>query len=172
MNNDYIGKMYIKYREKTIGYIKKYYTINDDIIEDIYQDVFLVLCEKERKGELAITVSFDTYIISICKNIAKNYLRDKKTIIESSSIEEIIDATIQDITFPNYQISLNILIVELGEPCKSILNSFYYENKNMDEIAKMMNYKTEQVAKNRKHSCMNELKNVINKKAYGKDDLI
>jgi DNA-directed RNA polymerase specialized sigma24 family protein len=49
----------------------------------------------------------------------------------------------------------------LGEPCKSLLESFYIEKKSMDEIASLFGYTNADNAKNQKYKCLMRLKKLF-----------
>lgn len=49
---------------------------------------------------------------------------------------------------------VNSMINEADDICNQILRLYYWERLRMEEIARRMNYKSEQVAKNKKNSCL------------------
>ncbi len=53
------------------------------------------------------------------------------------------------------------LFDRLGKNCKMVLVMFYYEDKNMKEIALAMNYDNEQVARNTKYKCAKKLTDLL-----------
>ena len=52
---------------------------------------------------------------------------------------------------------------ELGDRCKSVLNLFYYQGYNLDEIREILNYSNKKVLKSQKSRCIKQLKNLLNK---------
>ena len=56
---------------------------------------------------------------------------------------------------------------QLGDRCKSILNLFYYQGYNLDEIRAILNYSNKKVLKSQKSRCIKQLKDLVNKH-YGK----
>jgi len=55
----------------------------------------------------------------------------------------------------------------LGDPCRELLNRFYFKKESMREIAAHFSW-TEASAKNNKYRCLQRLRNmVINKKENG-----
>ena len=52
---------------------------------------------------------------------------------------------------------------ELGDRCKSVLNLFYYQGYNLDEIREILNYSNKKVLKSQKSRCIKQLKNLVNK---------
>jgi hypothetical protein len=49
----------------------------------------------------------------------------------------------------------------LGEPCKSLLESFYLQKKNMQDIALEFGYTNSENAKNQKYKCLVRLKKLF-----------
>jgi len=49
----------------------------------------------------------------------------------------------------------------LGDPCRSLLDLFYYKKKSMEEIAVELNYKNAETAKNQKYKCMERLRKMV-----------
>lgn len=49
------------------------------------------------------------------------------------------------------------LLEEADTDCNKVLTLYYREHRKMEDIAQYMNYKTEQVAKNKKSSCLRRL---------------
>ncbi|HLR49439.1 MAG TPA: hypothetical protein VK076_02575, partial [Candidatus Sphingobacterium stercoripullorum] len=49
----------------------------------------------------------------------------------------------------------------LGEPCKSVIISFYLKDKTMKEISLKMGYSNSDSAKNQKYKCLQRLKKLM-----------
>ncbi len=56
---------------------------------------------------------------------------------------------------------LRDLVYQLGEPCRKILMLFYYENLSMKEIVDHLPYENEQVVRNKKYKCLQQLIGLI-----------
>ena len=52
-------------------------------------------------------------------------------------------------------------ISSLGEPCKSLLEAYYLEKKNMQEISQSFGYTNADNAKNQKYKCLMRLKKIF-----------
>jgi DNA-directed RNA polymerase specialized sigma subunit len=52
-------------------------------------------------------------------------------------------------------------MMNLGEPCKSLLEAFYVQKKNMTEIAGNFGYTNADNAKNQKYKCLMRLKKIF-----------
>src|SRR6516225_9375648 len=56
---------------------------------------------------------------------------------------------------------LRSLLDKLGESCRKILILFYYENLSMKEIVDHLHYDNEQVVRNKKYKCLQQLTGLI-----------
>jgi DNA-directed RNA polymerase specialized sigma subunit len=56
---------------------------------------------------------------------------------------------------------LRDLVFKLGEPCKKLLTLFYYENLSMKEILNYLPYENEQVVRNKKYKCLQQLTEIM-----------
>ena len=52
-------------------------------------------------------------------------------------------------------------LLNIGEPCKSLLEAFYLQKKNMTEIAGNFGYTNADNAKNQKYKCLMRLKKIF-----------
>lgn len=164
--NSEITNLYNTYRNTFIAFALKNFSVDKDTAIDIYQDSFTALFQAVKSGKLIkLTVSLKTYLFQIGKFKLLNYLRDKKEINKtdiSSIPEPALDFDIEDWN-KKKEITYQ-MVVEMGEPCSKVLGLFYWRQKSMKEIADEMNYKNEQVAKNKKHSCIQSLKEKLREK--------
>lgn len=67
-------KMYKLYYPKMFGFAKNYVLANEDV-ENIVQDVFMILWEREE--ELELSCSLTTYLFTLVKNRCLNFLCHK-----------------------------------------------------------------------------------------------
>jgi hypothetical protein len=49
----------------------------------------------------------------------------------------------------------------LGEPCKSLLEGYYIQKKDMQQLAEMFGYTNSDNAKNQKYKCLMRLKKLF-----------
>jgi RNA polymerase sigma factor (sigma-70 family) len=162
-NNQEFNLFYKENHSRFLAFVRKYYPAMPEIeAEDIYHDAFMVLWRKIQSGETTFTSKLSTYLFAIGKNMVRNFF---KTTHETLSDMD----TLSDIPYlPEYEFEtpidiqkhelLNRSIKEMGSPCNEVLQAYYWDNYSMREIAEIMGYANEQVAKNRKHKCFEKLK--------------
>ena len=136
-----------------------------DDAKDIFQEAMIVLYEKARSGTFELSCQIKTYIYSVSRRLwlkklqqANRYSGDMGNAEAVVQVEEDIqDHTRRDAEF----LMMEKAIVSLGEPCKSLLEAFYLQKKNMQEIATNFGYTNAENAKTQKYKCLTRLKKIF-----------
>ena len=135
--------------------------------KDIYQDAVIVFYKKMQETNFELTCAVSTYLFSVSRNLWFKKLRNrgKEIAFDFSDSESFID--IQDEqelpeegNSPSEELAIQTL-KNLGDPCKTILEQFYFYKKSMKDIAQLLNYKNEKSAKNQKYKCMQRLQKAM-----------
>lgn len=161
--------------------LKEFYTSNYPKVEalilknsgsqehakDVYQEAFISMWNNVR-NEL-FTPQNDSalqgYLYQIAKNKWMDVLRSKRFKTTQSLTEERTlflkqEDTIEEDT---YDEKLNITMTafkDLGQPCKDLLKTFYFEKKSLREIALHLNIEETSV-RNKKYRCMEKLRAIV-----------
>lgn len=136
-----------------------------DDARDIFQEAMIVLYEKARSGNFELTSQLKTYLYSICRRLwLKKLQQQQKFSPEINGLEETIP--VEDELEVHDQKNLDLQMMEkamasLGEPCKSLLEAYYLQKKNMTEIAGNFGYTNADNAKNQKYKCLMRLKKLF-----------
>lgn len=158
-----ISRLYLLYREPFIAFAMKHFDYDSDSAADVYQDSFLAMYQNIIDGNITqLSASLKTYLFQIGKFKMMNRHRHTKS-RQTVDIRE--DVVCIDSLSTDEQTSINAITFEevsaMKEPCCSVLSLYYWERKSMVQIAHALNYKNEQVAKNRKSLCLKKLKSVL-----------
>lgn len=152
---------------------KKYYNIvlkfivnnsgTSEAAQDIYQETIIVLYENAQKPEFELSCQLQTYIYSIAKRLwLKQLKKNGKTfLIKEEDEEGIVDVSedLQEHYTRDEQIEkMNKSLVELGEPCATLIKDFYASKLSMEEIADKFGYTNADNAKNQKYKCLQRLR--------------
>lgn len=118
-------------------------SITDEDIEEIISDVFLAIWKNSDKLSEATVIK--PYLVGTTKNVIKNKYRKirlnfsisdyEENIIDTYNIEEITEQKEQDKIIQN-------TLQQLKDKEYKIFIMFYYESKNIKEIAKELNLST------------------------------
>jgi len=137
---------------------------SEDDAKDVIQDAIIVFYEQVRNKNLILDCSINTYIYSVSRNLwLKNIKYRSKFVKDVSGFIAIDDELTEDFDDEIRNKEFIKLFNELGESCRDILIYYYYEKLSMKEIMNRMNYKSEQAAKNKKHKCLNYLREIVHK---------
>jgi len=163
-NKQALENIYTLYRRGFIEWTTKSYGISTDQALDIYQQTILVFYENIQSGKLSgVQSSIRTYLFAIGKNKVHELYRYQGRIRNSDHpLPDYEETTVDDPEGNERLLELSkACLSKLGDPCKRILESYYYHRKSMQEIAAELGYKNEQTAKNQKYKCMLRLREMF-----------
>jgi RNA polymerase sigma factor (sigma-70 family) len=133
-----------------------------DNARDIFQDALVILMEKVFYKELHLSCSIGTYLYAISQNLWLSKLRRNKFFISlcklSFNNSELEVRIIEVENEPENVEGITIAIENLGNPCKQLLELFYYKNQSWDDIANTLGYSNGASARNQKYKCLERLR--------------
>jgi RNA polymerase sigma factor (sigma-70 family) len=133
--------------------------------KDVFQEGMIVLYEKAKSETFTLQCQLRTYIYSVCRRIwLKRLLHQNRFMVaEDSQVELVtVEEEVEDQERLNTEFSMmEKAINSLGEPCKSLLEAFYLQKRNMQEIALSFGYTNAENAKNQKYKCLVRLKKLF-----------
>ena len=132
---------------------------------DIFQDAMVILLEKIRHGKLSLSSSIGTYLYSVCRHILGDQFRRNKR--DRKMKAWYTDEYRDDIFFP-WEKPENVdrvaeVMDRLGDPCKTLLEWFYYRQKDWEFIASTLGYKDAASARNQKYKCLEKIRSHVKK---------
>jgi RNA polymerase sigma factor (sigma-70 family) len=136
-----------------------------DDARDVFQEAMIVLYEKASSGSFELHCQLKTYLYSVARRLwlkrlqqLSRFAPEMNGVENTVSVEEDVDHHEQrNKDFLTMEKALN----SLGEPCKSLLEAFYLEKRNMSEIAGSFGYTNSDNAKNQKYKCLIRLKKLF-----------
>jgi RNA polymerase sigma factor (sigma-70 family) len=136
-----------------------------DDARDIFQEAMIALYEKAKSESFVLTCQIKTYVYSVCRRLWLKRLQQLgKFVAQNESFEETVpveeDLEIHEKRDADFTIMYRALN-SLGEPCKSLLESYYLKKKGMVEIATEFGYTNADNAKNQKYKCLMRLKKLF-----------
>ena len=136
-----------------------------DDARDIFQEAMIVLYENAKLESFVLTCQIKTYVYSICRRLwLKRLQQTSRFVTQVEGLEETV-AVEEDIESHEKR-NADFVIMEralgsLGEPCKSLLEAYYLQKKDMAEIAETFGYTNADNAKNQKYKCLVRLKKLF-----------
>ena len=136
-----------------------------DDARDIFQETMIVLFENASSGSFELTCQLKTYIYSVSRRLwlkrlqqLKRFGGDVEKIGEIVPVEEAIES--HEKLNADFEV-MERALMNLGEPCKSLLEAYYMQKKNMTDIAGSFGYTNADNAKNQKYKCLMRLKKLF-----------
>lgn len=153
---------------KTYPMVEKFVLQNNGTLEDakdIFQDAFYLLMRKVKEDQFELTAQPSTYLFGISKNLWFKELTKKRldpaNYRAEQELEHIDTEEDEDSNQLNRVKKMKNCLMALGEPCKTILEQFYFFKSSMKKIAEMLHYSNPEHAKNQKYKCFVRLKKMV-----------
>ncbi len=137
-----------------------------DDAADIFQELMIVLYEKAKSGNLELHCQLKTYLYAVSRRLWLKKLSQNQrfSAIPAENIEEPVAADEDVEMHQRRQDEFNIMeaaMGKIGEPCKSLLEAYYIQKKQMQAIASDFGYTNADNAKTQKYKCLVRLKKLF-----------
>jgi RNA polymerase sigma factor (sigma-70 family) len=138
---------------------------NEDDAKDIFQESVIVLYNKVKTGNFELNSKLKTFIYSVCRRLwLKRLNAQSKTVrnIEDFSDFIHVEDELEKHEEKDRQFAMmESALLQLGEPCKTIIEDYYLQNKSMQEICEKFGYTNADNAKTQKYKCLQRLKKLF-----------
>ena len=153
--------LYREYSDATCAYLIGHGASQQDA-EDVFQETVVSFIEIVRKGKYRQEASIKTFLVSVARNIWLNDVKKKDRAGQRDKLyERGRDQNELDVSHEmgdrERKNQLRQLLLKLGEPCRKLLTLYYYENLSMKEMVDHLPYENEQVVRNKKYKCLQQL---------------
>ena len=136
-----------------------------DDAADIFQEAMIVLFEKSRSPGFELNCQLKTYLYSVCRRLWLKKLQQMQRFGRTADeVEEVIPVEDDLEMHEKRQLDFNIMenaMNKIGEPCKSLLEAYYIQKKQMLQIATEFGYTNADNAKTQKYKCLVRLKKLF-----------
>lgn len=126
---------------------------------DVFQEALIILNRNLEKSDFKLTSSFYTYLYSVSrfiwKDTQKKFSKEELHNLNDTEVE-YFNSVLEE---KKYQLA-EYAFLELGERCQQLLQLFYNKAMSFKEIAKVMQFKSEKIAKNQKYKCLTKAKDI------------
>ena len=162
-----IGNLYKENRNRLVGWLIARGMNSHDAL-DLYQQSVLAVTERLVKNGLDyFRNGLPAYLFSVMKYMYYFEMKKKGNIsvdpLENELVLNLKDDLVDFFQEPDdLTLQLRHKMKELDAKSYELLRLFYYEGKSMREIAALMGYGTEQVAKTTKYRILNKLRAKMN----------
>ncbi|MBC7937346.1 MAG: sigma-70 family RNA polymerase sigma factor [Rhizobacter sp.] len=136
-----------------------------DDAADIFQESMIVLFEKVKNGGFELHCQLKTFIYAVSRRLwLKKLNQQSRFSVGSYNIEEVVSVDEDMDVHENRQKEFNLMEMamnKIGEPCKSLLEAYYLQKKQMQAIAADFGYTNADNAKTQKYKCLVRLKKLF-----------
>jgi RNA polymerase sigma factor (sigma-70 family) len=174
-NHDMSALQYVyqAYRKEFIRWASFQYKIKDEEAEDVFSDAVIdayqnVINDKYTRSDKA---SFKSYLFEVGKNkilniMNKSRISDKHLKVMAYQMDHAVNSVFEVNKNQEITDKLKELMELIDIKCQKVLTLFYFHNLSMEDIAQKMEFKNEDVAKNKKLKCLRRLQQL----AFGRYD--
>ena len=138
---------------------------SDDDAADIFQEVMIVLFEKSKTPDFELNCQLKTYIYSVSRRLWLKKLQQAQRFgRRSEDFEQIVPVEEEIELHEKKQNDFYLMehaMAKIGEPCKSLLEAYYLQKKQMLQIATEFGYTNADNAKTQKYKCLVRLKKLF-----------
>lgn len=140
------------------------FTGNVEDAKDVFQDAVVAIYRMVKDDKYPANCPIKAYFIAICKNLLLKKKKMMKTVTEDEHLKSVADSAqtaLEHLQTTEKSRSLLSVVHQLGEECKAILTSYYFENLSYKEICQKLVQVSEDSVKMKKKRCMNRLKELL-----------
>lgn len=162
-NDEAMSHLYALMYRKVVLFIQKNSGSEQDA-DDIFQDALIVFYKLAKASRLDEISNIHAYFFSICRNLWFKTLKKNQRVTKLTEEYNALPEAARQITAllsGEKSALLEQLLHSIGEGCQKVLVYYYYDRLKMKEIMKRLNFSSEQVAKNKKSSCIKKLKEIV-----------
>jgi RNA polymerase sigma factor (sigma-70 family) len=136
-----------------------------DDAKDIFQEAIIVLYEKAKSGNFELNCQIKTFVYSVSRRLWLKRLQQQNRFSAPGDNMEPVVAVEDDLEEHERRNDefemMDKAISHLGEPCKSLIEAYYLQKQNMQDIAAKFGYTNADNAKNQKYKCLMRLKKIF-----------
>ncbi|MEO5581888.1 MAG: sigma-70 family RNA polymerase sigma factor [Saprospiraceae bacterium] len=162
--NQALKEIYTLHRNSCIKYLITAFDCTLEDALDIFQLSVVILYDNVMTNKLTeLTSDVQFYLNSIAKNKARELIRNRKptqSIDDNPVILKYISDSFENEDLEEQLISATSAIEKLGDPCKTLLELYYFDDLGMEEIGHKLGYKNTDTVKTQKYKCLKRLQTI------------
>ncbi|MEK6780526.1 MAG: sigma-70 family RNA polymerase sigma factor [Bacteroidota bacterium] len=164
-NKKELADIYKAYRNEFVNWATNHYTCSYEEARDIYQSSIIIFYDNIIKDKLQhLNGSVKTYLFAIGKNKILELRRADKKFTPDLAIDDLDVVDIKDGEPERKELQLQIIqncLEKLGDPCRTMLELYYFHEMGLPELAEKLHYKNSDTAKNLKSRCLQRLRELV-----------
>ena len=133
--------------------------------EDVLQESVIILWERVQSGRFEQTAKLSTFLFAVAKNVWSRKRMRKQREPATEFDHDLFDSTEQsqldDMIDSERSLSIAAALEKLGDPCKTLLTLYYWEERSQEEIAVQMGFANAATVKSKKYTCKKMLEKIM-----------
>jgi RNA polymerase sigma factor (sigma-70 family) len=133
--------------------------------EDILQESLVILLERVRAGTFEPGAKIETFVYATARNLWLRRLarrrREIPTELDPEGTQSADPSPLEELIEDQEAGLVAMALRRLGEPCKTLLILFYWEEATMEEIARRLGFANAETAKSKKYQCKKALRTIL-----------
>jgi len=154
-----LGELFMRYKRLVFSYIHRNGGSDADA-EDMLQEAIIVLWQKVNSGNFELSARLSTFIMAVAKNKWMGEMRRRRKMSGEEVWENSPDdnpSSLERLLSQEQVDWVRRALERISPLCKKLLSLFYFEEKGLEEIARILNFANSDVAKSKKYQCKKSL---------------
>ena len=159
-----LKEIYKRHHGNFVRWANWRYACSPEEVAEVYQQAFTIFYFNVKEGKFTgANSSIQTYLYGIAKNLIHKKLasRGRTESLDANEVELPADDLLAEFDIMHRESQVAAILAKAGEPCRSILLKYYFDNFTMEAIAENLGYKTADVVKKKKCECLNKLRKLL-----------
>jgi RNA polymerase sigma factor (sigma-70 family) len=157
-------KLYRTNRKSITAFLLRNNGTADDA-EDMLQEALVILWERVRAGRHEYGARLSTFLFATVRNLWLRRLARKRREGPATHPEDNFAdgslSTLDQMIDDERTEAVRSALEALGEPCRTLLLLFYWEELSMEDIARRLGFANAATAKSKKYQCKKSLKDLL-----------
>jgi RNA polymerase sigma factor (sigma-70 family) len=138
--------------------------------EEVLQEALVILWERVRQGRYRHAARLETFLYATARNLWLRRLarvrREAPREIDPEELASEDPSPLDQLIESEESALIANALRRLGEPCRTLLVLFYWEEANMEEIAGRLGFANAETAKSKKYQCKKALQEMLKRIAH------
>lgn len=136
-----------------------------DDAEDVLQESVIILWERVRNGRFEQSAKLGTFLFAVAKNVwsrkRMKKFREPATEFEGDRIDSAEPSQLDEMIDSERSRAVAAAMEVLGEPCRTLLTLYYWDEYSQEEIATEMGFANAATVKSKKYTCKKMLERIL-----------
>jgi RNA polymerase sigma factor (sigma-70 family) len=163
-------KLYHTNRKSISAFVSRNNGTADDA-EDMLQEALVILWERVRAGRHEYGARLSTFLFATVRNLwLRRLARRRREGPATHPGDDPADgnlSALDQMIEEERTVAIRNALEALGEPCRTLLLLFYWEELSMEDIARRLGFANADTAKSKKYQCKKSLKDLLTNRSPG-----